>query len=207
MTRHPFESRGPLSASLPADMRAARVDELPLIDAIDEDAGSLYAEHGMVFELSYHHPFVSAERARWAAAIADGRLWLSLDARGAAVGFIACSTLDDAPYVEQLSVRRRHMRRGLGRRLLALAFAWSAPHDLWLTTYGHLPWNGPYYRRHGFEPVEERAVGDELWRVLARQRTCLPLPEQRVAMRRRATQTEATIAAGAVRSDTVRPSR
>ena len=101
---------------------------------------------------------------------------------------------EGAPYLEQLSVRRAAMGRGLGRRLLGHAIARAREYEarrgmgssgrLWLTTYGHLRWNRPFYAREGFVVVPEAAWPVGIAHHVAEQRRCLPDPEQRIAMRR-----------------------
>ncbi len=56
---------------------------------------------------------------------------------------------------------------------------------LWLTTYAHLPWNGPFYERHGFVVMRDNDCGPELRAILDEQRAVLPDPKKRVAMARR----------------------
>jgi hypothetical protein len=55
---------------------------------------------------------------------------------------------------------------------------------IWLTTYAHLPFNRPYYLRHGYEVVPEAACGADVRHHLDEQRRYLPEPASRVAMRR-----------------------
>ena len=53
-----------------------------------------------------------------------------------------------------------------------------------LTTFEHVPWNAPYYERHGFRVLAEHEVGDEL-RRLRDEETAQGLdPALRVCMRR-----------------------
>jgi hypothetical protein len=54
---------------------------------------------------------------------------------------------------------------------------------LLLTTYEHLPWNAPFYERHGFHRLREEELGPELSAALAFERAHLPLPERRIASR------------------------
>lgn len=168
-------------------LRRAWPEEIDLILALDDDACAVYGERGLDVALSHDHPFVQAERARWLAGAAEGRVrFCELDGAGGAppVGFVACDTVDGLPYLDQLSVRRAHMQRGLGAYMLHAAQAWAAPAgELWLTTYAHLPWNAPFYARHGFAIVPEAACGPEVRAILAGQRACLPDPAERVAMR------------------------
>lgn len=152
---------------------------------IDDDAALLFSEAGFRFDGENLAAFVAAERARWLAAAEQGRVELALDSAGHTLGFVVLAFADGAPYLDQLSVRRRWMRRGVGRTLLARAVAWSeALGDLWLTTYAHVPWNGPMYRRWGFEPVDEARCGPQIRALLAEQRGALPDPAQRIAMLR-----------------------
>lgn len=170
----------PLGVSL----RTARPRELRRLAEIDDDAGTLYGEAGIFVDLPLESPYVEAESRRWRASLVAGRVWLAVDSRDQPLAFVSCGFVDGAPYVEQLSVRRAQMRRGLGRALLGRAIAFAAGQPLWLTTYGHLPWNRPYYERAGFVVVPAAEHGPELQAVLELERRSLPYPEQRVAMKR-----------------------
>lgn len=155
---------------------------------IDDDATRLYAEAGLELVLGESHPFSRAEQARWLRSAELGQLFFAVNGAGARVGFASLDVLDGAGYLDQLSVRRDAMSRGAGRFLLDHALTWaerSGHTALWLTTYGHLPWNVPFYARHGFELVGESQCGAGVRHHLDEQRRWLPLPDQRVAMRRR----------------------
>ncbi|MFO7179085.1 MAG: GNAT family N-acetyltransferase [Pseudomonadota bacterium] len=168
-------------------IRPAVPRELDLLQAIDDDATTLYAEYGLSIELGDEHEFVRAELARWRRSAEAGRASLAIDENGAGLAFAALDVLDGEPYLDQLAVRRSAMRRGIGQRLLARsvevarAIGGSA---LWLTTYDHLPFNGPYYERHGFVVVPESAWSEGIRRHIEEQRRFLPAPSHRVAMRR-----------------------
>ncbi|HEY6562031.1 MAG TPA: GNAT family N-acetyltransferase [Polyangiaceae bacterium] len=168
-------------------IEVARVDDFDEIVRIDDEATALYAETGLELVLGASHPFSQAEQARWRRSAELGRLFFAVNGEEVRVGLAALDELDEAAYLDQLSVRRSAMRRGAGRFLLHHAIAWAenAGHSaLWLTTYGHLPWNVPFYTREGFELVPESECGADVRHHLDDQRRWLPLPEQRVAMRR-----------------------
>lgn len=167
---------------VPYLLRLARPDELRAIVAIDDAASELYADAGLHLALGPDHPFVVDESVRWARAIANGLAHVAVDAGDRLVGFMTLGLVDDAPYLDQLAVHPHAMRRGIGRALMQRAFAWSGARALWLTTYAHLPWNQPYYERHGFVVVPEAACGPQMKRILASQRAALPEPDSRVAM-------------------------
>jgi GNAT superfamily N-acetyltransferase len=168
-------------------LRVATTEDLAEAIAIDDAAGLLFVQAGVVVDLPADHPFVVAERARWRHAIGAGQLWFACDG-GRPVGFSSLGQAGDLAYLEQLAVRPEHGRRGIGTLLLETACAHSRERgaaELWLTTYAHLAWNAPYYERHGFAVVPESQCNAALRAVLAEQRATLPAPNERVAMRRK----------------------
>ncbi len=166
-------------------IRVARPDELATVLDVDDDATRLYASAGLPLGLTSEHPFVRAEQARWAAALRDGDVRVA-ERDGAVVGIAVLGTIDGDPYLDQLSVRMSSMRQGVGRALVEDAWDWARARGprLWLSTYAHLPWNRPFYEKHGFRVVDLRACGPELRAVIAEQQSSLPEPTERVAMRR-----------------------
>jgi len=170
-----------------ASIRTASPSEIDVIGSVDEDASDLYAEAGIALVLPASHPFAVAEYASWLRAASRGALFVAVDERDGPVGFAALDSIDGAAYLDQLSVRRSAMRRGIGRSLLHRAIAWAEAEEhpwLWLTTYAHLAWNRPFYEREGFVVVAASECGPAIRQHLDEQRRALPLPEQRIAMRR-----------------------
>ena len=106
---------------------------------------------------------------------------------GRVLGFAASGLRDDEPYLDQLSVRTQFMRRGVGTSLLN-AVQRQAIHAggrvLWLTTYGHLPWNRPFYERAGFAVIGESRWGPQIRNESSYERRWLPCPQQRIVMRK-----------------------
>ena len=182
-----FTMNGARERSCRYTVVVAGVADLDDVLEIDDDATSLYADAGLDLVLGASHPFVMAEQARWRRALGLGRLFFAVSGEASRVGFAALDVLDGAAYLDQLSVRRSAMRRGAGRFLLHHAIAWAehAGHTaLWLTTYGHLPWNVPFYAREGFEVMDDSACGGGVRHHLEEQRRWLPQPGHRVALRR-----------------------
>lgn len=167
-------------------LRAGTPAEYAVLRDIDDDAGVLFDRAGLQLDLPGDHEFVVTERERWQRCLLEGRVIVALDARGREVGFAATCLIDTEPFLAQLSVRHAHMRRGLGATLLqATVDSLAADHAaLWLTTYDHLPWNRPFYERHGFARIAEQDCGDGVRAELALERRSLPLSQHRVAMRR-----------------------
>jgi GNAT superfamily N-acetyltransferase len=168
-------------------LRPGEPHELPTVIEIDDQAGALYADAGLVMGLPPSHPFALAEAARWREALALGRLQVAvIPGELSAVAFASVRLVDAEPYLDQLSVRPAFMRQGIGRRLVQWSASWARERGapaLWLTTYAHLSWNGPYYERLGFHRCRAGEGGPELEAILESQRQALPHPEQRIAMR------------------------
>jgi len=168
-------------------LHTAAAYELSHAIAIDDAASLLFKRAGCIVELSERHPFVVAERMRWRSAMAAGELWFACNA-DEPIGFSALGRVEGLSYLEQLAVVPEHGRRGVGALLLEKACSHSrarGDREIWLTTYAHLPWNAPFYARHGFARVSDTELDEGLRVVLSDQRGVLPEPAQRIAMRRR----------------------
>jgi GNAT superfamily N-acetyltransferase len=169
-------------------LRMGTEDDVATAVAIDDAASDLYAKVGIVFDSRAVAPMAAAEQKAWlGAARAGGLLIAACVDDGSAVGFAALTEKDGAAYLEQVSVVPAHMRRGVGRLLLQATcdLARRGGHrEIWLTTYRHVPWNRPFYARHGFVVVAEEGCGAGIRAALALQRSCLPQPAARIAMRR-----------------------
>lgn len=167
-------------------LRAGTPADLSTLVALDDDACQLYAQAGIHLDFPAEHPFAVAERASWLRALEHGDVLLAIDDAGAPLAFAALELVDGAPYLDQLSVRLASMRRGVGRALLGKSVEWARRHGdtLWLNTYGHLPWNRPFYEKEGFVVVPPDMWGPGMRAIVADQRQVLPYPELRVVMRR-----------------------
>jgi GNAT superfamily N-acetyltransferase len=168
-------------------LRTGSVAEIDTLCEIDADASTLFVEAGLDLDLPASHEFIVAERSRWLRSLAAGKTLLIIGSTGAVLGFAASGTRDGEPYLDQLSVRTYSMRIGLGSALLAatedMARA-GGGRVLWLTTYRHLPWNRPFYERAGFTVVSEVDCGPEMMAELMYERRWLPMPHERVVMRK-----------------------
>jgi GNAT superfamily N-acetyltransferase len=165
-------------------IRPARDGELALARAIDDDACTLYAEHGMPIVAS--GAFFERETERWARSLREGNLVFACIEEHEPVAFASFGKLDGLPFLFQLSTRRAFMQRGIGRRLVEHVRGWAGPDgSLWLTTYAHMPFNRPFYERMGFVRVPDDACGPELRALVAEETGALPSPDQRIVMRYR----------------------
>ncbi|MGA1192053.1 MAG: GNAT family N-acetyltransferase, partial [Bdellovibrionota bacterium] len=121
---------------------------------------------------------------------ASGLLWVLIDPENLPVGFLLAEVIDENFHIKEMDVHPAHARKGLGGKLLEHSFTVARERNfssITLTTFKHLPWNAPFYEKHGFVSLEESEMGAELSEIL-RQEAKDGL-KNRIAMRRNITQT------------------
>ncbi|MGI5269902.1 GNAT family N-acetyltransferase [Nonomuraea sp. CA-218870] len=88
-------------------------------------------------------------------------------------GFALVARVDGNLHLEQLAVHPDRMRQGIGGRLIEAvldhARAAGTP-AVTLTTFRDVPWNAPWYERHGFVVWPESSWGPELRALVTRER-------------------------------------
>jgi len=100
-----------------------------------------------------------------ASAIGAGRVWVALDEDGRAVGFVGVELEDGEAGIAEIDVLPSRGRRGIGAALLEHACAWAAESgypSAVLGTLSDVPWNAPFYARHGFTAIDPRQYSPAL---------------------------------------------
>lgn len=141
----------------------AAPEEIPALIAIDLAAGQLFAGTGLLPEdaLGDHVPADVFE-----AAIPLGHVHSVRDHKGALVAFVLTSVRENVLYLDQISVDPAEGRKGLGGALIGRVVAEAKDRGLKrivLSTFRDLPWNGPFYRRHGFRELSRKKM--EKWMI------------------------------------------
>lgn len=134
-------------------VRAGRPDDLPVLTDIEDDAARRFAEAGV----PPHWWDGPTPPDRYVGNLGAGLLWIADCPDAGPIGFAACGLVDDALFIEEISVRRAYQERGVGTRLLdAVEAAAHGRHltAVMLTTDRFLPWNGPYYARRGYDLLD-----------------------------------------------------
>ena len=133
-------------------IRKANDSEFGQLNDIERVADQVYATVGLDVVLGM--PNAGLQR------LAEGPVWVACDDADVPIGFVLAGTIDGFAYIEQISVLPTHGRQGIGSALLATAWEWAKTtpaRAMILSTYRDVPWNQPFYQRHGFvemPPVE-----------------------------------------------------
>jgi len=166
-------------------IRAASQVDLPLLAQVERSAATLFAQAGADLAWLAHGEPLPLHTLQ--ALQQHGGVWVAADGQDRPAGFLAAQPLDGQIFIVELSVALPHQRQGLGARLLDAAAAHARAQgcaSLTLSTYRHLPWNAPYYARHGFSEIDAVALGAGHALKLAREAQDRHDPELRCLMRK-----------------------
>lgn len=165
-------------------IRRTQTEDVHRLPAIEIAAGELFRSLPDLAWIADEQPTCIETHRRFVGA---GLSWVAVIDEHAA-GFLVAERHERALHLVELSVHPDVQRRGVGSALLRRGVK-EARHrrleSVTLTTFRDVPWNGPFYRRQGFEEVPSGQLTDHLRRVLeAEQEAGLPV-RQRCAMQRR----------------------
>jgi GNAT superfamily N-acetyltransferase/MOSC domain-containing protein YiiM len=169
----------------PHAVRPARARDLDTIAPLEESGLALFeAALGDLSGTVLAGPSMSGQDR----AGKDGFL-LVTEVEETVVGFVHVLFLDGHAHLEQISVHPDHMRLGIGAALIEAACERLSVHGhgaVTLMTYADLPWNGPYYAKHGFLEVgdDEPRAAYQLHLVEVEERIGLGQFGRRILMRR-----------------------
>ena len=135
-------------------LRLARADDGEAFHTVEIDAATLLRDDPALVGVPVP-PANDADHYR--ALIRKGRC-LTAIAKSQVIGFAAAGPVGRELHLQELSVARVFQRRGVGTTLLkALAVDGrnSGFRAITLNTYRDVPWNGPFYARHGFVELHD----------------------------------------------------
>lgn len=160
-------------------IRVARFEDLAHLPAIERAAAAL-------FRTTAYPAMADADLAAPHIDLARDQVWVAVDEQDHPVAFAVAHALDHSFHLHELDVDPRYARRGLGRALIATIAAWARAEGytaLTLSTFRAIPWNGPYYTRLGFQPLDESQLSPDLQAVRQAEAAAgLPIGE-RMCMR------------------------
>ena len=162
-------------------IRLARAEDADALPGIELAAGKLFETVEGLAGVARMQAIPAGEQRRL---IRKGHS-LVAEADGRIVGFLSTEPFRRELHIREFSVHPDHQGQGIGAVLLravAIDARNSGFATITLTTFADVPWNGPFYARHGFETVTDldahpRLEGD----IEQEARYGLPR-ERRVAM-------------------------
>ncbi len=158
-------------------IRVAQDTDLPLLAAVEDAADALFGQR--FGEVTWPAASPGEERAA-----EPGILLVAVDDDGTVVGFSHVLDLDGHWYLEQIAVDPAHGRHGIGSALLEAThdeLARRGARQVTLRTYADVPWNGPFYARHGYVELDPLPSWLEPLRE-TEERVGLPRHGRRAAM-------------------------
>jgi GNAT superfamily N-acetyltransferase len=134
-----------------SSVRLATASDLPALPALEDAADALFTQHGI-------GPLPPATID----AAAPGNTLVVFVVGEPVVGFATLNDVDGSAHLEQLSVHPAAARQGLGTALLSASIDWATTagcQAMTLCTFAEVPWNAPFYARHGFAPLGTLSPG------------------------------------------------
>jgi len=129
--------------------RLARIEEAAALVALEIEAARVYLALEGYHWVNEAPPMAVEEVER---AIAEDGVWV-VERHKQVVGAAVCLWHEDDCHLRELNVHPQHARRGLGRGLVDAVIDGARRRGcsrVVLTTFSHVPFNGPWYERLGF---------------------------------------------------------
>jgi ribosomal protein S18 acetylase RimI-like enzyme len=118
-------------------------------------------------------------------AVHEGGLVVAAPADDMVVGFGLCALVGRTSHLYQMSVMPCWAGRKIGSTILSELLAISMKRGdaaMTLITYADIPWNRPFYARHGFREIPPSQLPEHLSRLLVAERASGVDTSLRVAM-------------------------
>jgi len=157
-----------------AEVRSAEKEDLARLAEIDSRAETVFRVAG------YDLPEIAFDED----GLADAKAIFVVDRPP--IAYAQLDEVDGLAHLAEIAVIPKSMRKGVGTKLLERACGWAREQGypaITLVTYADVPWNAPWYSRHGF--VEVEPTTPELLRRRRRQTELgLDAVGRRIVMRR-----------------------
>ena len=168
-------------------IRNAHRSDVPKLPDIEREAASLFASRATELGFKPDAPVHVNSLDTFQLAEQSGRLWVALDSSTQPVGFALVREIDGFAHIEEMDVLPAHGRKGVGAALLETVCVWARETGypaVTLSTFRDVPWNGPFYERHGFHVVEPSTLSKGLAQVVEKERRHGLRTDLRVIMRK-----------------------
>ena len=143
-------------------IRLARAEDAVLLPGIERSAAQAFRMIGRLDWLADAEPISFDRHRQW---IAPSTCWVVVDAHAQPQGFLSAERMGDDLHIHEVSVALPLQGQGWGRKLIETAMDHARAHHLravTLTTFEHVPWNAPFYRRLGFQTHQDQRLANIL---------------------------------------------
>lgn len=149
-------------------IRLGKLSDLPALEQIERETALMFASDDLPAHLALPLPHEDVVDG-----VSSSLLWVA-EVDLAPIGFVLCERPESLYlHIKEMDVRPSHGRMGVGALLLRHACAAARRLGLQfvtLTTFSHLPWNAPFYAKHGFDVVNDLGAYPHLSVILERER-------------------------------------
>lgn len=160
-------------------IRLARAEDADALPAIELAAGKLFETVEGLAKVAGMHAIPADEQRRM---IRKGHC-LVATSEDTIIGFLSTEPFRRELHIREFSVHPDAQGKGIGSvllRAIAIDAGNSGFQAITLTTFSDVPWNAPFYARHGFETIADleahpRLAADieqEVGHGLPRERRC-----------------------------------
>ncbi|CBJ82101.1 GCN5-related N-acetyltransferase [Xenorhabdus bovienii str. Jollieti] len=165
-------------------IRPTQILDAGVLPAIERSASQLFLSTPELAWIADGHTQTEQQHLDY---ILQQNSWVALNGDNQPVGFILAKPLDDGLHIMELSVHRDWQKKGIGKALIDTVIQVAEQRGfqaVTLTTFRHINWNAPFYRRLGFFILEPRQIAGALCQILQREIEYGFAENQRCAMKR-----------------------
>ena len=149
----------------------AQAEYIPVLPLIEQAAAGVFPEEDLSLEQrSKTTPVEVFETAR-----KEKRLWTLVDEdTNQPIGFALLEKFQGQLHVKEIDVHPGYSRKGLGTQLLNTVISWARGEGyeaMTLTTFRHLPWNAPFYKRFGFVVLDPTELSPDMEKLFKKEAT------------------------------------
>lgn len=161
--------------------RLATVNDVPKLQTIELAAAAIFSDA----DLNPHLKNQATSIKAFEESIEQNHCFI-ITVNDQIAGFCQCGIVDSFWHIFEISIHPDYSRKGFGKQFLNYVVNTASDNQfnaVTLTTFEHIPWNGPFYKKNGFELITENQVLPELRKIIKKEK--LIGLKNRIAMKRK----------------------
>ncbi|MDB2439656.1 GNAT family N-acetyltransferase [Hellea sp.] len=166
-------------------IRLSELKDIPAMSLVEHSAQTAFLTIPELAWVADGHVLAHEEHRK---AIMAKTSWVSEDKHShRIIGFLSAEALTTEFHLSEVSVHADFQRQGIGRKLIETAVQYAASRGaltVTLTTFMNVPWNAPFYKKMGFDVIEDGSLGERLSGLLLEEKSHGLSRDNRCAMRK-----------------------